>query len=94
MKPIFTAAIAPRLTRHAAIRMQQRCIPHFIVELLLDYGVATPVGGGALSYRFTRLTWANALAALDRDAGDLARYRNAYVIEAEDGAVITAAWSH
>ncbi len=94
MKSTSPATAHIRLTRHASIRMQQRCIPLTVVELLLDYAEPTAVGGGALSYRFTRKTWDEAMAALGPTATRFAKFRNAYVIEASDGAVITAARLH
>lgn len=81
------------LSRHAAIRMQQRSIPSVVVELLLDFGKATPVGGGATSYRFNAATWDEAMSSVGNPAS-LRRYRNAYVVESRDGVVITAAWLH
>jgi hypothetical protein len=72
--------------------MQQRCIPAAAVDLLLDFARPLPAGDGARSYRFNRKTWADAAAALGPQAKAFARFRNAYVIESADGAVITAAW--
>lgn len=62
------------------------------IELLLDFGKATPVGGGALSYRFTDETWDEAMTCVGTWARTYVRYRNAYVVESRDGLVITAAW--
>ncbi len=81
------------LSRHAAIRMQQRSIPSTVVELLLDFGKATPVRGGATSYRFNAATWDEAMSSIGNPAS-LRRYRNVYVVESRDGVVITAAWLH
>lgn len=82
------------LSKHAAVRMQQRRIPTIVVDLLLDYGAATQVGGGATSYRFTASTFDEAMSALGGRAADYCKYRNAYVVESRDGVVITAAWLH
>lgn len=89
----FDLPIRSTLSRHAAVRMQQRSIPTAVVELLLDFGKPTPVGGGATSYRFTAATWDEAMSSMDRPS-ELRRYRNAYVVESRGGVVITAAWLH
>lgn len=81
-------------SRHASARMQQRSIPVAAVELLLDYGNPTPVGGGAVSYRFTSETWDIAMSAVGDAARAYNRYRNAYVVEGRDGVIVTAAWLH
>lgn len=94
MKPTYHAAIAARYTRHAALRMQQRSIPAAAVDLLLDYAEPAQAGDGALSYRFTRRTWAGARTALGPTARAFEKFRNAYVIESGDGTIITAAWLH
>lgn len=92
MKPTYQALASAQYSQHAGRRMQQRCIPAAAVELLLDYALPTPVGGGAVSYRFTKETWAEAQAALGAAAPAFAKFRNAYVIESADGVVITTAW--
>ena len=79
-------------SRHAIVRMQQRSIPTAAVDLLLDFAQATPVGGGAISYRFTQDSWDIAMSVLGDAAPAFRRYRNAYVIEGRDGVVVTAAW--
>jgi hypothetical protein len=94
MKPTYETHFTTHYSRHAAVRMQQRSIPDAAVELLLDFALPTPVGGGSLSYRFTADTWADAQTALGSRAPAFVKYRNAYVIESADGVVITAAWLH
>lgn len=92
MKPIYQTHIVPSYSRHAEVRMQQRCIPPAAVELLLDYAEPTPVGDGVLSYRFTKASWTDALTALGSAAPAFLKFRYAYVVESSDGLVITAAW--
>lgn len=72
--------------------MQQRSIKPAAVDLLLDFAGSTPVGGGALSYRFTDATWDEAMSCVGSCTPAYRRYRNAYVVESRDGVVITAAW--
>lgn len=72
--------------------MQRRSIPSAAVELILDFAEWTPAGGGAQRYRFTNKSWACAAAHLGARAKEYEKYRNAYVIEASDGTIVTAAW--
>jgi hypothetical protein len=92
MKPSFQTRVTPSYSRHAEIRMQQRSISGEAVELLLDSSEPIPVGAGALSYRFTKETWADAQTELGSKAAAFFRYRSAYVVESADGVIITAAW--
>ena len=87
----FTADL-PRLSRHASVQMQRRCIPDHAVELILDFATASPAGGGAQRYRFDNRSWATALDYLGPQAPAFEKFRNAYVIEASDGTIVTAAW--
>ncbi|VWX57297.1 hypothetical protein [Sphingorhabdus sp. 109] len=82
------------LSRHAKAQMQRRCIPEAAVELLLDFATATPSGGGTLRYRFDKRSWAVAEEFLGAQARAFEKFRNAYVIEASNGTVVTAAWLH
>lgn len=91
--PIHTVA-HNRLSRHAQVRMQQRSIPQFIVDCLLDFTEAVPAGGGSVRYCFKADSWAEAQRDMGSEARKLDRYRNAYVIVAEDGTVVTAAREH
>ncbi|WP_052208963.1 hypothetical protein [Croceibacterium mercuriale] len=91
-----SARFAPHhhLSRHALLRMQQRSIPHRVVELLLDLTDPVDAGDGCTLHRFCADSWAEA----GRSAGSLAprldRYRNAYAILGADGTVVTAARLH
>ncbi len=89
-----TARRCPRLTGHAQKRMKNRSISYFGIELLLDYGTRRHVGDGCTSYSFDRKSWARAQTRLGYEARYFEKYRNAYVVEGSDGAIITAAWIH
>lgn len=91
--PIHTV-VHSRLSRHAQVRMQQRSIPQFIVECLLDFAEPIPAGGGSFRYCFKADSWAEAQRDMGREARKLDRYRNAYVIVGKDGTVVTAARDH
>lgn len=74
------------LSEHAAIRMQQRGIPHAALECLLEYGrVQHDHHGGAIVFfdkaarrRLARLGW-----------GQLEKHLDAYAVIATDGTITT-----
>jgi hypothetical protein len=82
------------LTRHAALRSQQRSIPRHAIDLLMDLGNEEPAGGGCYRYFFTKRTW----QALSRQLGprlrDFERYRSTYAIVGDNGQIITIGWLH
>lgn len=82
------------LTRHGALRSQQRSIPRHVIDLLIDFGQEVPAGGGCHRYFFTKRTW-NALSRhVDSRTKDLERYRSAYVVVGDDGLIVTVGWLH
>ena len=91
--PIHTVA-HNKLSRHAQVRMQQRSIPQFIVDCLLDFTEPVAAGGGSFRYCFKTDSWAEAQRDMGSEARKLDRYRNAYVIVGKDGTVVTAARDH
>lgn len=80
------------LSRHAAVRCQQRCIPQFIVDALIDWGDSSDAGTGAFSYSFSKRSWRRFATYMGRDASRFERYRNVYIVVARDGTVVTVAW--
>lgn len=84
----------PPLSRHAKVQMQRRSIPEAAVELLLDFADCSPSWDGTRRYCFTKRSWAAATAFLGAEVRLFEKFRTAYVIEANDGTVITAAWLH
>lgn len=78
------------LTRHAAIRMQQRTVPPLVVEWLLEYGATERSGGGTQMHYFTK----DSRRRLAKRVGDqiinrLSALLDAYVVVGSDGVVIT-----
>jgi hypothetical protein len=78
------------LSRHAAVRANQRGVPHALLQTLIEHAdVETPVGGGcfALSISRARLreddTRRSFGSAIDRVAG------LAVICSGDDGAIIT-----
>lgn len=92
MRHLYLSAELSLLSRHARLQMQRRCIPEAAVELILDFATSTPAGNGTQRYRFDNRSWAAAAGHLGSQARIFEKYRNAYVIEANDGTVVTAAW--
>ena len=80
-------------TYHSYCRSKQRCIPYAAIDLVLDYGKATPAGRGAESYSFDNRTWRKACDHLGADVRLYEKYRNVYVIVA-DRCIVTVAWRH
>ena len=79
------------LTRHAAIRAQQRGIPPLIQDWLIGYGEECYVGRGAIVRFFSK----RSRRALERAVGSITlrrmgEYLGCYLVEAtDDGRVIT-----
>jgi hypothetical protein len=80
-------------THHAASRVQQRCVPPIIIDYLLDFGVRSPAGPGAESYRFCKRGWRRLMRHLGPAAKHFNKYRNLYVVIG-DGRIITVAYMH
>lgn len=83
-----------RLSRHALLRMQQRSIPQHVVALLTELADPVDAGGGCTLHRFDEYSWAEACRLLGGRAPRLDRYRNAYVVLAPNGLVVTASRLH
>ena len=79
------------LSKHAVVRMQQRSIPHYVVGLLVELTNPVDAGGACVLHRFNADSWAEARRTLGGEASKLDRYRNAYVVLAAEGTVVTAA---
>jgi hypothetical protein len=82
------------LTIHAQRRMQERSIPPAVIDALLDFGERRPAGGGAESIYFTKRTWQRFATYVGRAIKGYERYRNCYLIEGENGSIITPAFRH
>jgi len=83
-----------RLSRHAQVRMQQRSIPNDVICLLLELTDPVPAGSGYVLHRFNGATLAEAQRYVGENPTRLERYRNAYIVVADDGTVVTAARLH
>lgn len=83
-----------RFSQHAAKRQSERCIPPFIIDALIDFGDERHVGGGCRSYSFAKSSWQGFKRYMGKAISAYDKYRNVYLVVAEDGAVVTVAWRH
>ncbi|ANI78163.1 DUF4258 domain-containing protein [Sphingobium sp. EP60837] len=88
------AVSGTKLSKHAALRSQQRSMSPDIIDAVIDFGEERHAGGGCFSYAFTDRTWRRFVAQMGADSRRLERARNAYVVVAENGHVVTTAWIH
>ena len=87
-----TPARELRLTNHAAVRLQQRGIPPWFMQLLLEHGDSEHDGHGAVIKSVTKATRQRLARVLDRKQYALAeRWFGVYAVLSSDRAVVTAA---
>jgi len=53
-KNLKLRGIVMQLSKHAAVRSQQRGIPKAFIEMIMEYGTPTRKPGNALEYRLTK----------------------------------------
>jgi hypothetical protein len=81
-----------RLTNHAAVRLQQRGIPPWFMQLLLEHGSTEHDGHGALIKSVTKATRQRLARVLDRKQyAQAERWFGVYAVISTDSAVVTAA---
>jgi hypothetical protein len=92
MYPVSHQLSPPPMTNHARIRAQQRAIPTAVRDALIDFGERRPDGKGAESVYFTKKSWKRLEAYMGSEIiKAFQRYRNCYLIQANDGYVVTEA---
>lgn len=84
----------PAMSKHAARRRQQRSIPQAVIEALVDFGARRPAFAAAEEVYFTKCAWREFASYLGTTAKAFERYRNCYLIQANDGTIITACFRH
>lgn len=93
LRPCGREQATPRMTRHAEIRaFDQRMVPPVIIEALIDYGVDEPAGNGCEKFHFTKRSWQKLHRHFGPALKAMERYRNCYLILANDGMVVTVGW--
>lgn len=80
------------ISLHAAQRMQKRAIPMAYVDMLLDFGRPHSSGDGCTSFSMDKEGWRKIESYFGPAATAMRKVRNAYVIIADDGTLVTAAW--
>ena len=83
-----------RFSRHGQRRQTQRCVPRFIIDALIDFGDERFLGGECRSYSFTKATWKTFARYMGPAIAGHERFRNVYIVVAEDSSIITVAWRH
>jgi hypothetical protein len=81
-------------SQHGATRRQQRCIPPFVLDAVTDFGDERFLGNGCRSFSFSKRTWKQFCRYMGPTIHSYEKYRNVYLVAAEDGSVITVAWRH
>ena len=81
-------------TQHGDARRQQRCIPPFVIDALTDYGDERFLGHGSRSFSFSKRSWKSFCRYMGQAIQAYEKYRNVYMVVAEDGSIITVAWQH
>ena len=78
------------LTHHAQARLQQRGIPHAVIENLVDFGNEAHDHRGSMIFYFDRHARAHLRAACGKDAYKrIEPHLDAYAVIGKDGAIIT-----
>lgn len=85
---------AAQPTRHGRRRQAERCVPQFIIDALIDFGEERFLGGECRSYSFTKATWKAYARYMGPAIAGHERYRNVYLVVAEENAIVTVAWRH
>ena len=80
-----------KFTKHASVRLQQRCIPPFVVDLLMDFGTVERAGDGATSHYFDKKSRSRIKAYTGQLSCALQDYLDYYAIVGSDGVIITVA---
>jgi len=81
------------MTKHAAIRQQQRCIPPLIIDWLKEYGDQQHDHHGCIVRFFSKESKKQLKKIAGKSiVGLLGRYMNTYLVEAIDGAVVTTGY--
>ncbi len=86
--------VSKLMTNHGLCRQQQRAYPNVIADALLDFGERRLAGNGCDEVYFTKRSWRKFSAYMGTGIKGLERYRNCYLIQAADGAIVTVAFRH
>ena len=80
-----------QLTKHAAIRAQQRAIPKLVLDLLLQFGSTENAGDGATKYFFDHRSRKMLFAYAGSVGPKLSEHLDVYAVVSSTSDVITVA---
>lgn len=84
------------LTKHAEVRIQQRCIPDLILELLIQYGEIEHQHGGTEMIYFKKKNFEKARKHVEKMLKEMDKLRNAYLVrtiqEEDQSLIITSGY--
>tara|TARA_B100000745_G_C20041688_1_gene355012 strand:+ start:393 stop:665 length:273 start_codon:yes stop_codon:yes gene_type:complete len=82
-------------THHAQVRQQQRGIPQFVVDLIVEFGCERPAGDGCISIFLDKKGRKELERYLSKAVyAKIREHLNYYVILSEAGVVVTMAVIH
>lgn len=88
----FAAAQHLRLTRHASKRLQQRGIPAWFIDLLVEHGASEHDGHGAVILSVTKTTRQRLAKVLNqKEYAHAERWFDVYAVVSGDNELVTAA---
>lgn len=79
------------LTQHATTRSQQRAIPQFVIDLLLQFGASEPSGEGTNKLFFDKAARRRIKAYVGPLAKAVDEHLDVYAVVAPDSKVVTVA---
>lgn len=79
---------------HASVRMQQRCVPRSVVNLLLAYGEEARTANGFICYFNKRSRQCMKRNLPPAASSKIDRYWNCYLVENDDGKLITVGYRY
>lgn len=89
---VHVALQGVRLSRHAAVRLQQRGIPAWFLHLLVEHGACSHDGRGAVIMSVNKAARQRLAKALDRkEYARAERWFDVYAVLSSDDTVLTAA---
>jgi hypothetical protein len=80
------------MSQHATVRSQQRCIPHLVLDLLLQFGASEPSGDGTHKMFFDKSARRHVHAYVGPMARLVDEHLDVYAVVSDvEGKIITAA---
>ena len=79
------------MSQHAARRVQQRCIPPLVIDLLLEFGASEPAGDGTTKMYFDKAARKRLKAYAGPVASLLEQHLDVYAVVAADTKLVTVA---